>query len=77
MLEELDAEFGIGALVEEEHRAVRKDLYTARDLRGLKVAHAVTGFDEGTNIILTLKDQGVLDEEDDTLVNVNMMDNER
>jgi len=28
-------------------------------------------------VILTLKDQGVLDEGDDVLVNVNMVDDER
>lgn len=32
---------------------------------------------EGQQVILTLKDKGVLDEEDDTLVNVNVMDDER
>lgn len=34
-------------------------------------------FQEGRTTILTLKDQGVLDEEDDVLVNVNMLDDER
>lgn len=34
-------------------------------------------FSEGKNVILTLKDQGVLDEGGDVLVNVNMVDDER
>lgn len=34
-------------------------------------------FEEGKGIILTLKDQEVLAEDDDVLVNVNMLDNER
>ena len=33
--------------------------------------------DTGGTVILTLKDKGVLDEEDDTLVNVNMIDDEK
>jgi len=77
MLEELDEEFGIGALVEEEKRTVRKNMYSARDLRGLKVGHSVSGFEEGNTVVLTLKDKDVLDEEDDTLINVNMIDNEK
>ncbi len=32
---------------------------------------------EGRNVVLTLKDKGVLDEDEDTLVNVNMVDDER
>ena len=34
-------------------------------------------FAEGKAVILTLKDQGVLDEGGDVLVNVNMIDDER
>jgi U4/U6.U5 tri-snRNP-associated protein 1 len=34
-------------------------------------------FTEGRQVILTLKDKGVLDEEDDSLVNVNLLDEER
>lgn len=32
---------------------------------------------EGKELILTLKDKGVLDEEGDSLVNVNLIDEER
>lgn len=34
-------------------------------------------FQEGSNIILTLKDQEVLKEDDDVLINVNMIDDEK
>lgn len=77
MLEEMDKEFGIGELVEEDRRYERQDLYSSRDLRGLKIAHSFEGFEEGMNVILTLKDKDVLDEDKDTLVNVNMVDNEK
>lgn len=44
---------------------------------GLKVEHDLNDFTEGRNVILTLKDQDVLAEDaSDTLVNVNMMDDE-
>ena len=33
-------------------------------------------FDEGKQVILTLKDQGVLEESGDVLVNVNLIDDE-
>ncbi|KAJ8309186.1 hypothetical protein KUTeg_014060 [Tegillarca granosa] len=66
MLEEMDAEFGIGNLVEEEFHDKRK------------VEHDLTSFNEGKNYILTLQDKGILDDDiDDTLVNVNIIDNEK
>lgn len=34
-------------------------------------------FDTGNTTILTLKDKNVLDEEEDTLVNMNILDDER
>jgi len=39
MLEELDAEFGVGELVEDDMRANRRTAYSAKDLRGLRVEH--------------------------------------
>lgn len=51
--------------------------YTSRDLQGIKVGHDIESFAEERNIILTLKDQDVLGEEGDELVNVNMIDDER
>ncbi|ETN65866.1 hypoxia associated factor [Anopheles darlingi] len=61
-----------------DEREKRKDGYRDRDLEGLRVEHDVEAFTEGRQVILTLKDADVLDEgAGDTLVNVNMMDDER
>ncbi|ORX49185.1 SART-1 protein [Hesseltinella vesiculosa] len=52
--------------------------YKSSDLEGLKVAHDLDAFDEGQETILTLKDRGILDDDDaDELTNVNMEDHER
>ncbi|XP_055949942.1 U4/U6.U5 tri-snRNP-associated protein 1-like isoform X2 [Argiope bruennichi] len=75
LLEEMDEEFGVGALVEEEFD--KKKSYTSDQLKGLTVAHDVDSFKEGHQVILTLKDKGVLEEEDDVLENVNIVDSER
>ncbi|KAM6158124.1 U4/U6.U5 tri-snRNP-associated protein 1 [Rhynchocyon petersi] len=77
LLEEMDQEFGVSSLVEEEFGQRRQDLYSARDLQGLTVEHAIDSFREGETVILTLKDKGVLQEEEDVLVNVNLVDKER
>ncbi|KAK7483539.1 hypothetical protein BaRGS_00025213 [Batillaria attramentaria] len=79
LLEEMDEEFGVGGLVEQEFKASRPQAnYTSGDLSGLKVEHAMEKFKEGSHVILTLKDKGVLDEEDDdVLMNVNIVDDER
>nr|CAD7412514.1 unnamed protein product [Timema cristinae] len=77
MLDQLDAEFGVGELVEDEMRDLRRTAYTHRDLQGLQVHHDLNNFHEGKTVVLTLKDQGVLDEDDDVLVNVNMLDDDR
>ncbi|XP_045473906.1 U4/U6.U5 tri-snRNP-associated protein 1 isoform X2 [Harmonia axyridis] len=76
-LEELDAQFGIDEIIESETRNRRRNKYTAQDLKGLKVDHNIDDIEEERNVILTLKDKGVLEEEDDVLVNVNMLDDER
>ncbi|GBM59200.1 U4/U6.U5 tri-snRNP-associated protein 1 [Araneus ventricosus] len=75
LLEEMDEEFGVGALVEEEFD--KKKSYTSDNLKGLTVAHGADSFKEGHQVVLTLKDKGVLEEEDDVLENVNIVDNER
>lgn len=75
-LEEMDAEFGVGDLVEKDREESRRRAYNDKHLRGLRVDHDMEDFSEGKTVILTLKDKGVLDEEDDALVNVNMMDDE-
>lgn len=77
VLEELDAEFGVGELVQDEINVERKQAYSSKDLKGLQVQHDVHRFSEGKTVILTLKDSGVLDEGDDVLVNVNLIDEEK
>lgn len=78
ILEEMDDEFGVGDLVQQETRRERKKIYSGNNLKGLQVNHDIDDFTEGKTVILTLQDHDVLDEENgDTLVNVNMVDNER
>ncbi|XP_059198789.1 U4/U6.U5 tri-snRNP-associated protein 1 [Centropristis striata] len=77
LLEEMDEEFGVSSLVEEEFAQTKKEAYTARDLKGLKVQHKVDSFNEGQTVILTLQDKGVLEEEEDVLVNVGLVDKEK
>ncbi|KAF2902324.1 hypothetical protein ILUMI_03862 [Ignelater luminosus] len=77
MLEELDAQFGIGEIIESEQRAKRNQQYSDRNLRGLQVDHDIDSFQEGQTVVLTLKDQEVLNDDDDVLVNVNLQDGER
>lgn len=72
MDEEMDAE---ASVVKSKER--KKRTYKERDLRGLKVAHDIESFTEDRHVILTLKDQEVLGEDGDTLINVNMIDDER
>ncbi|XP_070842953.1 U4/U6.U5 tri-snRNP-associated protein 1 [Chaetodon trifascialis] len=77
LLEEMDEEFGVSSLVEEEFAQSKKDSYTAKDLKGLKVQHKMDSFKEGQSVILTLQDKGVLEEEEDVLVNVGLVDKEK
>ncbi|KAK0134704.1 U4/U6.U5 tri-snRNP-associated protein 1 [Merluccius polli] len=77
LLEEMDQEFGVSSLVEEEFGQKKRDAYSSRDLKGLKVQHKIDSFGEGQTVILTLQDKGVLEEEEDVLVNVNMIDREK
>lgn len=78
ILEEMDDEFGVGELVKQETRKEQRRMYSDNHLKGLRVDHDLDAFSEGKTIILTLKDHDVLDNEnDDTLVNVNMLDDER
>ncbi|XP_068116354.1 U4/U6.U5 tri-snRNP-associated protein 1 [Hyperolius riggenbachi] len=76
LLAEMDEEFGVSNLVEEEFG--QKKTYSSTDLQGLTVEHHMDSFLEGQSVILTLKDKGVLEEDDaDVLVNVNMIDREK
>ncbi|XP_030854744.1 U4/U6.U5 tri-snRNP-associated protein 1 [Strongylocentrotus purpuratus] len=77
MLEEMDAEFGIGKIVEDEFSKTKEQAYSRRNLDGFKIEHSTKNFQEGQSVILTLKDMDGLQEEEDVLVNVNMIDNER
>ncbi|XP_071454399.1 U4/U6.U5 tri-snRNP-associated protein 1 [Hetaerina americana] len=77
MLEELDAEFGVGDLVDSEFRNDRREVYSSKDLKGMRVEHSAEAISEGKTVVLTLKDKGVLDEDDDVLVNVNLLDEEK
>ncbi|XP_008297509.1 U4/U6.U5 tri-snRNP-associated protein 1 [Stegastes partitus] len=77
LLEEMDEEFGVSSLVEEEFAQNKQDAYTSQDLKGLKVQHKVDSFNEGQTVILTLQDKGVLEEEEDVLVNVGLVDKEK
>ncbi|XP_074029658.1 U4/U6.U5 tri-snRNP-associated protein 1 [Leptinotarsa decemlineata] len=77
MLEELDSQFGINDIVESERREKMRSGYTAKHLKGLTVQHDLDSFGEGRSVVLTLKDKGVLEDDEDVLVNVNMIDDER
>jgi U4/U6.U5 tri-snRNP-associated protein 1 len=73
---------------EDEEMAEQSSRYNASHLKGLKVMHAVNDFEEGQDVILTLKDTGILEldedgkaiglnEEGDELENVNLADKDR
>ena len=52
--------------------------YRSSDLKGLKIGHALGGFAEGEQRILTLRDREILDEEtEETLENPTMVDQDR
>ncbi|CAH1792523.1 unnamed protein product [Owenia fusiformis] len=74
LLEEMDNEFGIGNIVDEEFGTTKKKEYTSRDLRGIKVQHDQEEFSEGKTVILTLEDKRILDDDGDVLMNVNIKD---
>jgi U4/U6.U5 tri-snRNP-associated protein 1 len=66
----------------DDEQQQQQQRYRASDLRGLKVGHDITDFEEGQETILTLKDRGILDDDEDNgdfdeLTNVNMEDRER
>ncbi|XP_060792301.1 U4/U6.U5 tri-snRNP-associated protein 1 isoform X1 [Neoarius graeffei] len=77
LLEEMDEEFGVSNLVEQEFAQSKKEAYSSRDLKGLTVQHKMESFKEGEVVVLTLQDKGVLEEKEDVLVNVNMVDQEK
>ncbi|XP_076836519.1 U4/U6.U5 tri-snRNP-associated protein 1 [Brachyhypopomus gauderio] len=77
LLEEMDEEFGVSNLVEQEFAQSKKEAYSSRDLKGLTVQHKMESFNEGETVILTLQDKGVLEEKEDVLVNVGLVDREK
>ncbi|TSL04312.1 U4/U6.U5 tri-snRNP-associated protein 1 [Bagarius yarrelli] len=77
LLEEMDEEFGVSNLVEEEFAQRKMESYSSKDLKGLTVQHKIESFKEGETVVLTLQDKGVLVEEEDVLVNVNIVDQEK
>ena len=88
LLEEMDEQFGKDYETSRPSKPANKSKYTADHLKGLRVEHDETVFEEGKEIILTLKDRNILsgkgddldvddDEDADVLVNVNIMDDER
>ncbi|KAK3524318.1 hypothetical protein QTP70_027872 [Hemibagrus guttatus] len=77
LLEEMDEEFGVSNLVEQEFAQRKMEAYSSMDLKGLTVQHKMESFKEGETVILTLQDKGVLEEKEDTLVNVNIVDREK
>jgi hypothetical protein len=77
-------------LDEEEDELLEQSssLYNASHLKGLKVMHAMNDFEEGQEVVLTLKDTSILqrdedgkilglNEEGDELENVNLADKDR
>ncbi|KAJ6628254.1 U4/U6.U5 tri-snRNP-associated protein 1 [Pseudolycoriella hygida] len=77
MLEEMDEELASNEVSRPSVRKGNRNNYTEKNLRGLKVGHNMESFGEGKTVILTLKDHDVLAEDEDELVNVNMIDDER
>ncbi|KAB5548783.1 hypothetical protein PHYPO_G00059570 [Pangasianodon hypophthalmus] len=77
LLEEMDEEFGVSNLVEQEFAQSKQEAYSSKDLKGLTVQHKMESFKEGETVVLTLQDKGVLEEEEDVLVNVNIVDQEK
>lgn len=64
--------------------SIRDDAYTSRDLAGAKVAHDVSEFSSGEQVVLTLKDSRILsgvadglNEDEDELMNQDLADAER
>lgn len=78
----MDDEFGVSDLMKKEFNhppqpTPQTQSYTSSSLSGLTIQHKEDHFMEGKEVVLTLKDAPVLNEESgDVLVNVNMMNDE-
>ena len=77
LLQEMDEEFGVSSIIDEEIKRKKANAYSSKDLKGLTVSHKTDAFKEGQQMILTLKDRAVLDEDEDELVNVDLVDQEK
>ncbi|KAL3986047.1 SART-1 family protein [Acanthocheilonema viteae] len=80
ILDDMDADFGVNALINEENkvRQIRKTKKRGKsDLAGLMVGHAKQDFLENSETVLVLEDKGVLDEGEEVLVNPNLAENRR
>lgn len=84
LLEEMDQQFESSAASTSTGK--KKTTYDENHLKGFKVEHDQAHFKEGQQIILTLKDRNIIkgtgdemdvEDEEDTLVNVNILDDER
>ena len=77
-MNQLSSEFNLDHLIENDSKSNVKSKYGSSSLSGLKVEHSVDKFLEGEATILTLKDKKILDDDnEDVLVNMNIVDNER
>lgn len=78
LLQEMDDRYDEVEFSQERKPRPEKTAYTDNNLKGLRVEHDVSEFTEGKSVILTLKDQHVLDDDnEDTLINVNIVDSEK
>lgn len=57
---------------EKELAELEGPAYAEKDLEGLKVGHEAEDFEQGEDVILTLKDSRILDGDEDELHNVNL-----
>ncbi|KAK9463983.1 SART-1 protein [Lipomyces oligophaga] len=60
-----------------DQEADSKPVYTSDDLKGLKVGHSLEEFDGQDEVILTLKDSHVLDDEEDELISTSLSEKSR
>ncbi|VDK88079.1 unnamed protein product [Litomosoides sigmodontis] len=81
ILDDMDADFGVNALISEESKVkqIRKTKKREQKsgLAGLIVGHAKEDFLEGNETVLVLEDKGVLDEGEEVLVNLNLAENHK
>lgn len=71
LLEEMNKEFSVSILMENQVGQRHHDLYSAwGHLYGIPMKHNITSFQERETIILSDKDKDILEEEYDVLVNV-------